>query len=269
MESVFKRMRRKISAIPRWIRVIAVMAAAAMALVFIPFLLLFGGMSFLLFEDSWDRSRLETEMKSYDISPPTPEEADGLRRQAAIQSTSPDDRWTLKAKWIDGNGYDWMLTCNRTGRSFPQGVTSTDCGGCFPTRLEPLWSPDGQYLALTEIVDGELELAVWHLSSGEPVRVSEPKQLGTTGDNDAFPIKANDAAQGIWGKSQRMKALRWMNDTDLAAVVFVQVSLGKFPNDIQPYQIDAGANVIFRFQGESVVVPEAKRDFYETFITDL
>jgi hypothetical protein len=220
-------------------------------------------------QDAWDHWRLNTEMRAAGILPPSPEETDGVSRQPAIHSTSPDGAWTLNATWVDRSGYDWVLINTRTGRNFPQGVSSPSLKGGFATRLEPLWSPGGQYLALNQISPSGRDMIVLNLAGSEPRYVGAPAYLGSPRDGPEFPIDPDDASMGTWGQSERSKAIRWLNNADLAAVVLVEVSLGTLPDKIQPYRIETGANVVLRLKGNSVFVPEAKRIFYRKFITDL
>jgi hypothetical protein len=218
----------------------------------------------LYLPDAWDHARLKTEMVEAGICPPTPSETDRTIPQPAIINTSPDGAWTIGAPWSENEGYDWVLTNNKSGQTYYQGYSKKDSCWSIPTRIRVLWSPDSHYVAIDAITNGNEHVHVMSLLGKEPEYIGFEQGSALIEGASIMLMNREDEQEKFFVQKQRSRALQWINNTDLVAIVYVDESEGE-----NPYEIETADHETYHFDGNSITATAAKRDFYEKFITDL
>jgi hypothetical protein len=225
---------------------------------------------FVLGQDWYEvtvRDRVKVEMKEAGFSTPTTVEAAKLSNQPTTVSTSPNGNWTITAHWIDGYGYGWEIK-NKEGHIYYSQERIYEKNQLLPNRVSALWSPDGQYVALGTYwayhMDGSIDQDRGVNEDVDVYRLGEkpPKDGLSIRPSEDTILKVQDRGPNSTGPLQsRIEALRWINNSDLVVVVYLERFVDK-----SNMEVLAAAHETLRFEGDSFEVIETKGDFYESFL---
>jgi hypothetical protein len=239
---------------------LGILAVAVVCVVLIPALLIAAIIGFSFFDD-WNYSRLRTNVDSNLVSagfrPPIPD-ATSFSHQPDISFDSPDQRWTLVAQWVDTRGYNWGFRNNQIRKVYFL-VDNIRPDNAFSPRLGVLWSPKGNYVAVTTVWGANAEyIDVIHMIGSKPTYT----KLSMCASDSPDLLNEEDRAHYNGWCGKRSEALKWENDTDLEVLTYIDVRM------TDESERAVAAHEILRFDGDSYVVSSKKYDFYETLPED-
>ncbi len=137
-----------------------------------------------------------------------------------INSPSPDENWTVQARWVNGepsqDGYLWTLSNRKTGKVFF--AEKPDPDEILPHRFEVLWSPNSKYAAINiyygRIVYGVVVIRL----TDDPVEIN-PLPSDPKASLEQTLLRREDIP--LWdGSGEALTcAERWLDGSSLVVVV--------------------------------------------------
>jgi hypothetical protein len=181
-----------------------------------------------------------------------------------IDSTSPDQAWTITARWVKngavGEGYDWDVKSAKTGKVyFHEDVRKDEA---LPHRFDVQWSSDSHYAALDiyygRVVQGAMviQLNVANPQLIDPTRSDFKKPMEKT------LLRSEDLALYTGSARLLTGADRWINNTDLSVLLEMHTWLEDKKTG-EKYLLNTTWHKTVRFKGKSCRVIESVCDSYD------